>query len=115
MSWYVECWKNYAVFGGRARRAEYWMFVLINMLVLMGLGVVDFLLGTAILHDLYCFAVFLPGLAVGVRRLHDTGHSGWWLLIGIIPIIGGIVLLFFMISDSQPGENRFGPNPKAIW
>jgi len=118
MNWYIEVLKNYATFTGRARRKEYWMFVLVNCLVVAGLVIIESVIrgdnsGTAILANLYLLAVLLPTLAVAVRRLHDTNRSGWWLLVSFIPLVGAIVLLIFLVSDSQPGDNRYGPNPKS--
>ena len=115
MNWYLGCWKKYAEFSGRARRQEYWMFFLFNILASIALGVVDRILGTSgSLGGLYSLAVLIPSLAVAARRLHDTDRSGWWQLIALIPLIGFIVLLVFLCSDSKPGENRFGPNPKGM-
>ncbi|NBQ13843.1 MAG: DUF805 domain-containing protein [Proteobacteria bacterium] len=118
MNWYIEVLKNYATFTGRARRKEYWMFVLVNCLVVAGLVIIESVIrgansGTAILANLYLLAVLLPTLAVAVRRLHDTNRSGWWLLVSFIPLVGAIVLLIFLVSDSQPGDNTYGPNPKS--
>lgn len=113
MEWYLKVLKNYAVFEGRARRKEYWMFVLVNLIVEIILSVIGSLLHIRqFLTGLYSLAVFLPSLAVSVRRLHDSGRSGLWVLIGLIPFIGAIVLLVFFCLDSQEGNNRFGPNPK---
>jgi uncharacterized membrane protein YhaH (DUF805 family) len=118
MNWYLEVLKKYAVFQGRARRMEYWMFTLFNVLITIALMIIGAILGISgdggsnILSTLYSLAVLLPGLAVSVRRLHDTDRSGWWLLIGLIPLIGAIVLLIFMVQDSQPNENQYGSNPK---
>jgi uncharacterized membrane protein YhaH (DUF805 family) len=118
MNWYLEVLKKYAVFQGRARRKEYWMFTLFNVLISIALIIIGAILGlsgdggTNILSTLYGLAVLLPGIAVSVRRLHDTDRSGWWLLIGLIPIIGFIVLLIFMVQDSQPNDNQYGSNPK---
>jgi uncharacterized membrane protein YhaH (DUF805 family) len=118
MNWYLEVLKKYAVFQGRARRMEYWMFTLFNVLITIALMIIGAILGISgdggsnLLSTLYSLAVLLPGLAVSVRRLHDTDRSGWWLLIGLIPLIGAIVLLIFMVQDSQPNENQYGPNPK---
>jgi uncharacterized membrane protein YhaH (DUF805 family) len=118
VNWYIEVLKKYAVFSGRARRREYWMFVLFNVIIAVVLTMIE---GIAdpdsessrnTLTTLYGLAVLLPSLAVGVRRLHDTGRSGWWLLFGLIPIIGAIVLLIFMIQDGRPTDNQYGPNPK---
>ncbi|OZM56446.1 hypothetical protein CIB95_11770 [Lottiidibacillus patelloidae] len=113
MEWYLKVLKNYVNFSGRARRKEYWMFVLFNMIVAFVLGFIDgILFEVGLLGNLYLLAVLLPSLAVSVRRLHDTGRSGWWLLISLIPLIGGIILLFFLCEDSKDA-NQFGPNPKA--
>lgn len=119
MNSYIETLKKYAVFDGRARRKEYWLFVLFNIIVGVVLNVVDRMTGTysadygmGALGGIYTLAVLLPGIGVSIRRLHDTDRSGWWLLLIFIPIIGGIVLLVFMILDGTPGTNRFGPNPK---
>ncbi len=119
MDWYIRVLKKYADFSGRARRKEYWMFVLINTIISIGMGVIDGFLGTysaesgiGLFGTLYGLAVLLPSLAVTVRRLHDTNRSGWWLLILLIPLIGWAVILVFMIIDGTPGDNRFGPDPK---
>ncbi|MGX4690553.1 DUF805 domain-containing protein [Streptomyces sp. JNUCC 63] len=113
MNWYLEVLKKYAVFSGRARRKEYWMFVLFNFIVSIVLLAIGKAIGVEVLSGLYSLAVLLPGLGVAVRRLHDTGRSGWWILIGLVPLVGFIVLLVFTVSDSQPGDNQYGPNPKA--
>ena len=121
MNWYLQVLKKYAVFTGRAQRAEYWYFFLFNLLITIGLAFIDGLLGTysaengyGLLSGLYTLAVLIPGIAVGVRRLHDTSRSGWWILIGLIPLIGAIVLIVFFVQDSTPGENQHGPNPKGV-
>jgi len=120
MNWYLQAFKKYTVFTGRSRRKEYWFFVLFNILVSLALAIVDYFTGTynarygmGLLGGLYTLAVLIPAIAVTVRRLHDTGRSGWWFLIVLVPIVGGIVLLVFMVLDSQPGENAYGPSPKA--
>ncbi|MDH6112409.1 uncharacterized membrane protein YhaH (DUF805 family) [Kitasatospora sp. MAP12-15] len=113
MDWYLAVLKNYAGFSGRARRKEYWMFTLFNTIAMVVAEIIDAVLGTTgIITGIYVLAVLLPMLAVAVRRLHDTGRSGWWLLIGAIPFIGGIILLVFTVSDGQPSDNQYGPNPK---
>ena len=118
MKWYIEVMRKYAVFSGRARRQEYWMFVLSNVIIAVVLGIIDGMADSdsegsrSTLTTLYVLATLIPFLAVGVRRLHDTGRSGWWMLIGVIPIIGAIVLLIFIIQDSQLTDNQYGPNPK---
>ena len=114
MNWYLKALKQYADFNGRAHRTEFWMFVLIHFIILIVLAVVDSMITGGIIYALYALAVLLPYLAVAVRRLHDTGRSGWWLLIGLIPLIGTIILIVFWVADSQPGDNAFGPNPKAV-
>jgi len=111
--YYLDVFKNkYADFSGRARRSEYWYFFLFNMIAMMAATVVDGVLGYSFFYFIYGLAAFVPGLAVSVRRLHDTGRSGWFLLISIIPIIGAIILLVFMVQDSAPGANEYGSNPK---
>ena len=120
MNWYLEVLKKYAVFSGRSRRKEYWFFCLFNILVSIGLMIIDRMLGTfsslgfGLLGGLYTLGIIIPSVAVAVRRLHDTNRSGWWLLLALIPFIGAIVLIIFMILDSQPGDNQYGPNPKAV-
>ncbi|MGQ0595068.1 MAG: DUF805 domain-containing protein [Gammaproteobacteria bacterium] len=120
MRWYFEVLKKYAMFKGRARREEYWYFVLFNTLITIGLGMIDGVTGlfspeagVGLLSGLYSLAVLIPSIAVSVRRLHDTDRSGWWLLISLVPLVGAIVLLVFLVLDSQPGENQYGSNPKA--
>lgn len=114
MNYYTGCWKKYADFSGRARRREYWMFVLFNSIAIFASGFVDGLLGlSGILPGLYNLAALLPGVAVCARRLHDTDRSGWWMLIALVPFIGWIWLLILLVIDSQPGANRFGDYPKA--
>ena len=95
MNYYIECWKKYVEFSGRARRKEYWMFVLFNIIASFVAGVIDGVLGTVMIGSLYSLAALLPGLAVCARRLHDTDRSGWWMLIALIPVVGIIVLLVF--------------------
>jgi len=113
MNWYIGVLKKYAVFSGRARRKEYWMFTLVNVIILLVLAGVEKALGILGPSVIYALAVLLPGLAVSIRRLHDTDRSGWWMLLSLVPFIGAVVLLVFMVLDSNPGGNRFGPNPKA--
>ncbi|WP_040482134.1 DUF805 domain-containing protein [Luminiphilus syltensis] len=118
MNWYFEALKKYAVFSGRSRRKEYWYFFLFNLIITLILGLAEVFAGIApetdqsVLAALYQLAVLLPSIAVGVRRLHDTDRSGWWLLIGLIPIVGVIVLIVFFVQDSSANGNRFGENPK---
>lgn len=114
MNWYLHVWKNYANFNGRASRQEYWMFFLVNILIAFVLGIADgALFGQQVLGLVYILAVLLPSLAVGARRLHDTDRSGWWQLIGLIPLVGGVVLLVFFALQGTRGDNRFGEDPNA--
>lgn len=118
MEWYLMALRKYADFTGRSRRREYWMFALFNFLISLALGVLDGGIGTTaggtigILSGLYSLFVLIPGIAVAIRRLHDTGRSGWWLLLILVPFVGAIVLLIFFVQDSEPGANEYGYNPK---
>tara|TARA_Y100001970_G_C13416978_1_gene454721 strand:+ start:83 stop:451 length:369 start_codon:yes stop_codon:yes gene_type:complete len=121
MKWYLKCLKQYADFSGRARRTEYWMFVLFNILFAVLTIFIGFLLEYLLkfyaigfgLYFLYILAIIIPSFSVVVRRLHDTGNSGWMYFISLIPIIGFIWLIVLLVTDSQPGENKWGPNPKG--
>jgi uncharacterized membrane protein YhaH (DUF805 family) len=120
MSWYIKVLKNYAVFSGRARRKEYWMFVLFNLIFSVVLTIIDAVTGMysssaglGVLSGIYSLAVLVPAIAVGVRRLHDTNRSGWWLFIALVPFVGAIILIVFLATNSQPGDNKYGPNPKS--
>ena len=121
MNWYIDVLKKYAVFSGRARRKEYWFFFLFNLIISIILNLIDNATGTfdpetgvGILGTIYLLAVLIPAIAVTVRRLHDTGRTGWWILISFIPLIGAIVLLVFLVFDSEPESNQYGPNPKGM-
>lgn len=121
MNYYLKVLQNYATFSGRSRRSEYWYFVLFNMIFAIVAVILDNVFGTAIegvgygpIYGLYILAVFLPGLAVSVRRLHDVGKSGWFFFIVLIPLIGAIWLIVLMATDSNTGENKYGANPKEI-
>ncbi|MBC6436559.1 MAG: DUF805 domain-containing protein [Rhodobacteraceae bacterium] len=111
------CLRKYATFQGRARRAEYWWFQLFLVLACFAVGFLDGLLfgvpteGVGVLVSLFLLATFLPTLAVAVRRLHDTDRSGWWLLLGLIPLIGQILLIIWYATKGTRGKNRFGPDP----
>lgn len=114
MYWFLKCLKrHYADFKGRARRKEYWMYILFYaigaFIVTLAAGLIKF----PLLASLYSLALLVPTLAVAVRRLHDIGKSGWWLLIGLVPVAGGIWLLVLLCLDSQQGNNAWGANPKA--
>src|SRR6187455_3672057 len=119
MHWYLLVLKKYVDFSGRARRKEYWMFVLFHVIFVIAAVVVDSLMGLTFdasglgfVYLLYALATFLPGLAVSVRRLHDIGKSGWMILVSLIPIIGGIWLLVLAVTEGEPNANQYGPNPK---
>ena len=113
MNWYIQAFQKYAEFNGRARRSEYWYFTLFNLLITLLFLFIDSEIGFyGILTIFYYLATIIPSLAVCVRRLHDTSHSGWSLLIGLVPVIGTIVLVVFFISDSYAGENQYGLSPK---
>lgn len=152
MKWYLAVLKNYANFNGRARRKEYWMYTLFCIIFCIVAAIIDNIIGTTFkvqimgmtkdmhygyIYILYSLAVFIPGLAVGIRRLHDVGKSGWPLVTVLIAIpfmviaainqlimvallfdlivLGfGIWLLVLMVTDSQPGDNKYGPNPKSV-
>jgi len=119
MNWYMKVLKQYADFNGRARRTELWMFVLFNAIISLVLAFVDVSLGLTKatggigpLSSLYSLAVLVPSIAVGVRRLHDTGRSGLFLLLAFIPCVG-LVLLVFYVQEGEKGRNRFGADPKG--
>ncbi len=108
MDEFLEALKKYAVFEGRASRREYWVFAGVSLLIALALGIVDAMIGSKILGILYLLAVFVPSLSVSVRRLHDTNRSGWWMLIGLVPFIGVIVLLIFTLQKSWNEGNQYG-------
>lgn len=124
MEWYLKVLKeNYANFDGRARRKEYWMFTLFNVLIIFGLYA---LVGVGIamesetlsfvfigLAAIYALATIIPSIAVVVRRLHDQDKSGWYYFVGLIPLIGGIWILILMVTEGTVGDNQYGPDPKA--
>ena len=126
MHWYIEALQKYAVFNGRSRRSEFWYFQLFNLLFGLGITLVFGFIGLALsggnensavyvgdaANIVFALATLLPAIGVRIRRLHDTDKSGWWVLLGLVPFIGGIVLIVFCVQDSQPGSNQYGPNPK---
>jgi uncharacterized membrane protein YhaH (DUF805 family) len=133
MNWYLEVLKKYAVFDGRARRKEYWFFILFNILISVVLGSIDRFTGNIFVDtdlgqfgggayagilgtfsSIYALGVMIPSIAVSVRRLHDTGRTGWWVLINFVPVIGGLIFLYFMVLDSNPESNEYGPSPKSF-
>lgn len=117
MNWYLKVLREYFNFDGRARRKEYWMFILFNIIISWGLQGLSYALGSSGLYFLaliYGLLVMIPGLAVTVRRLHDAGYSGWYVLVLLIPIIGAIWLIVLTCLDSEDGVNKWGENPKGI-
>jgi len=119
MKWYLKAFRQYSDFNGRARRKEYFMFSLFNALfmiltMLISVGLSSWLDAPAFIsiYALYILASLVPSLAVSVRRLHDIGKSGWMLLVGCIPLVGAIWMFVLLITDSDPQNNQYGPNPK---
>jgi uncharacterized membrane protein YhaH (DUF805 family) len=127
MNWYMTALKKYAVFSGRSRRREFWWFVVVNAVISGILGCLSNRPDDAsywnylgddpnfwnYLGLIFSLAILIPSIAVQVRRLHDTGRTGWWWFIGLVPCVGWIILLVFNLFDSQPGPNKYGPNPKG--
>jgi uncharacterized membrane protein YhaH (DUF805 family) len=105
--------KNYVNFQGRAARPEYWWYILFYVIAYLVLVAIDAALGMQLLAVIFALAVLLPTLAVTVRRLHDLDKSGWWILIGFVPIVGAILLIYWYAQPGTPGDNRFGPQPVA--
>ncbi len=118
MNTYVEVIKKYGDFKGRSRRKEYWIFLLVNVIIGFLIGFVFTLIGMPdvanIVALVYALLIAVPSIALTFRRLHDTGRSAWWLLLTLIPYLGAIVLFVFYALDSQPGDNKYGPNPKGV-
>lgn len=119
MDWYLNVLKNYFGFGGRARRKEYWMFVLVNIIFTFVLGILDRMFGweraggEGILTTIYGVLVFIPWWAVQFRRLHDTDRSAWWLLVLLIPIVGWLVIIIFNCQNGTQGVTASGPIPNS--
>jgi uncharacterized membrane protein YhaH (DUF805 family) len=118
MKWYLVPWKKFAVFTGRARRSEYWTFAFINIVIGSILNYIPPMNEVngqiySIWNSIFSLIIFIPSLAVLTRRLHDTGRSGWHFFWVFLPIIGWIVLIVFLVQDSKPGDNEYGPNPKV--
>lgn len=126
MEWYAKVINQYTDFKGRARRKEYWMFILINAIFVLLISLTEVLIRGKSIFDagisgitlalllFYGLFTLLPSIAVSIRRLHDSGRSGWWYLITVIPYVGIFVFVYFMVLDSEPDENKYGPNPKEI-
>lgn len=124
MNSYIGAFQKCLQFTGRTRRSEFWMFTLVNTIISFCLGGavlynMDWTTGAvgnagiSLVYSVYSLAVFLPALSMSARRLHDTGRSAWWFLIVFVPLFGFIALLVFYVLDSEPGTNKWGPNPKA--
>ena len=113
---YKLAWVNFGKCTGRSRRSEFWFFGLANFLVLFILGIIGGIIGEAgmALSGIYLLAICIPAISLSVRRLHDTGKSGWFILLGLIPLIGEIILLYFYCIDSEERQNEYGPSPKYI-
>ena len=119
MNWYLKVLQNYTNFNGRARRKEYWMFVLFNIIFAIAAIILDNTIGLANantgygpIYMIYILAIFLPGLAVTVLRLHDIGKNGYWFFITLIPFIGGIWIIILTATEGNFGDNEYGPDPK---
>ncbi len=109
MNYYIDAFRNYVNFQGRANRTQFWMFILFNLIAgVILFGIAFAVPALAFLITVYNLAVFLPSLAICVRRLHDTDRSGWWILLGLIPLVGGIIMLILYLLPGTPGANRFG-------
>ncbi|AWN23516.1 DUF805 domain-containing protein [Deinococcus irradiatisoli] len=123
MNEFVQVFRKWNVFSGRARRREYWMFTLFYFVFGIVFGILDVVFGTVgessasvgLFYGVYSLVMLFPSLAVLCRRLHDAGYNNWWLLISLVPLIGQLVLLIFTLQDSQPGSNKWGPNPKLLY
>jgi len=121
MQWFTDVIKKYAVFNGRARRKEFWMFTLFSVIISIILSIIDRAIGTTygandssgVLQSIYGLAILLPTIGVAIRRMHDTGRSGWWILISLIPCVGWIIFIVFAAQEGNAGDNQHGPDPKA--
>lgn len=118
MNYYSICLSKFADFSGRARRREYWTFAIVNCLIALLLLILGLAFGedspaSNILVTIFYLIMLVPNLSVSVRRLHDIGKSGWWLFIGLVPLVGSLLLLVWSFMDSEEGENQYGENPKG--
>ncbi len=114
MKWFIAALKKYAVFNGRARRKEFWMYYLFYVIFMIVASLIDAALGSVFVSCLYLLGMLVPTLSLYIRRLHDTGRSGWWFLISLVPVIGGLVLLYFLVCDGGLEDNQYGQSPKFI-
>lgn len=113
MNWYLKVMSNYFNVDGRARRTEYWMFFLVYLGIVIVASVLDVMLRTQMISGIVALAHLIPTITVGVRRLHDIGRSGWWLLIVLLPLIGWLIALYWAVQEGEPHDNIYGANPKA--
>jgi uncharacterized membrane protein YhaH (DUF805 family) len=114
MHWLLDpITKHYFDFSGRASRQEYWMFVLFYIIVSIVVSMIATATEIYFLETIFALALLLPALGISVRRLHDVNKSGWWVLLGLIPILGFIILLTFYIQKGDPGPNQYGDNPEG--
>ncbi|HXD68485.1 MAG TPA: DUF805 domain-containing protein [Gaiellales bacterium] len=114
LHWYTDVIKQYAVFDGRASRPEYWWFFLINTIISVVLDVVIPGATGQVLGAIYALAVLLPSIGVGIRRLHDTNRTGWWLLVSLVPLVGWIWIIVLLALAGDDGPNRYGPPPGTL-
>lgn len=116
IDYYIQAFQKYGQFSGRATRAEYWWFYLVTFAVYILASILDSILSIpfGLISTIYSFGSFIPTLALLVRRLHDTGKNGWFLLVIFIPFLGILLFVISMFTDSTPGDNKYGPNPKGI-
>lgn len=114
VDWTKKCLRNYANFNGRARRKEYWLFVVAGFILGIIAGIIDGILGTKFIGVFVSLALFIPSIAVSARRLHDIGKSGWWILISFIPLIGAILLLVWYATDTKPETNQWGMPARRV-
>lgn len=113
MEYFTDALKKYIDFTGRATRKQYWMFVLFYLIFYIVCVVVDSVLGTFFITAIFSLGLIVPSISIAARRLHDTSRTGWWQLIALVPLLGVIILIVFLVQDSHP-DNQFGPNPKGL-
>lgn len=112
MDYFIKGFQQFATFTGRSTRKDYWMFVLLYSIIYVALVFLDGMMGSIWMSSLFSLIVLIPSTSYGARRLHDMGKSGWWQLVYFVPLFGLIVMLVFLSKDSQPFDNKYGPNPK---